>query len=554
MADQTNTYSSDILRSAWKRFAELDAAASRMNNQHNNLRKWTAILGVVATLLAVFLEQISKIDPFPNFDLTVGGLRIILITLPITISVLAAYINKFLGSGEWLTLRAAAEEVLKEIYLYRTVLQWHPERSKWLAHRLTTVLRRVYRSMSGQLVLDSFKGQLPPYYNPDNEFSDPGFSDLSGSDYLKYRLIDQRNWHRNKIIQRQRERKRIQLTILAMGGMGALFAALGGGWIAWVAITAAIASALTGWEQLRGLDETIMIYSRLILELTVIRDDYESVSASERTRRHFVKMVRNAEGVMWAQNQKYVATMQEALAAADGDDAAMVEEMISMGNETMDTIETRMRAESMEAMEHTRDRVLETVDSAGNAVQDMVDTVADEAQAYTQMAGDAVEQVAAESEAYRESASDILSEAIEETTGLREDLEEAGQAMLDDAAAMAETVGAAAQTARTEMDAMRQMMEASSAQAPEDTTVSPEGTSPPPAPAAAEPAPAQDLPDADDIAQDIIDDALDGNSPLEEEIEDLAETAFLSGEPGSALEDALSGLFEGDGDDGDVKG
>ena len=337
-----NNVTSDVLRSAWKRFAELDKTAMKMTRQHHNLRRSMAVLGVVATLLAVVLEQMSRMALTDTARFMSEMLRFLLIMLPITISVIAAYINKFLGNGEWLTLRAAAEELQKEIYLYRTVLQGHPDRTHWLSHRMTDIMRRVYKSMGGQLVLENYEGPLPPYHDPKNPTSDPGFKDLDGDEYLRYRLINQRDWHRARIRQRQRERQRIQLTILAMGGFGALLAALAGPWVAWVAVSAAIASALTGWEQLRGLDETIMIYSRVILELTIVRDEWESNARETRCRENFTRLVRSAEGVMWAQNQKYVATMQDVLAAAEGDDARVVENMIQSGRNPMDVIQDRM--------------------------------------------------------------------------------------------------------------------------------------------------------------------------------------------------------------------
>ena len=40
------------------------------------------------------------------------------------------------------------------------------------------ITRRVYKSMSGQLVLESYNGPLPPYYNPNDPDSDPGYCDL----------------------------------------------------------------------------------------------------------------------------------------------------------------------------------------------------------------------------------------------------------------------------------------------------------------------------------------------------------------------------------------
>jgi hypothetical protein len=439
MTDNANVQHSDILRSAWKRYAELNANGMALTKKHKSNRQWAAILGVVATVLAVFIDQYG--EDFADIVQTI--LKVTLIAVPIIISGLAAYRNRFFGGGEWLTLRAAAEEILKEIYVYRTILQGQPARDKWLSHRLTTILRRVYKSMGGQLVLEPYEGQLPPYYNPADQNSDPGFNDLTGDEYLRYRLIDQRDWHRNKITSIQLERKRIQWIILGMGGIGALFAGLGGVWVAWVAVTAAIASAYTGWEQLRALDETIAIYSRVILELTILRDQWESTPSQARGFPHLVTMVRTAEGVMWAQSQKYVATMQDALAAAEGDDAKLVEDMINKGNETLETIQEKMIIESTEVLAHTQARVLETVDMAGDTAKRIVDSAAGEAQAYAALAEESAGKVIDESAAYRATAAAAVDTVMDQSAEIRASVGVTVETVAADMGAMTDTVQAA---------------------------------------------------------------------------------------------------------------
>jgi hypothetical protein len=477
MTESNTENASDVLRSAWKRFAELDSNALMMTTRHKNIRLWIASLGVVATLLAVVIDQFTdffkSISPFLSV-----GLQILLIIVPIVVSVLAAIANKYLGSGQWLTLRAAAEELLKEIYLYRTVLKFHPDRDKWLSHRMTTILRRVYKSLGGQLVLVPYEGGLPPYHNPSDPNSDPGFNDLNGEEYLRYRLIDQRNWHRNRITQRDRERKRIQYTILAMGGLGALLAALGAAFnsqlVTWVAVTAAIASALTGWEQLRGLDDTVAIYSRVILELTVIRDAWESLPKGQRGHPELVVLVRNAENVLWAQSQKYVATMQEALSALEGDEARLVDHMIRQGNESFENIQAKMMAESTEVMAYTQARVIDTVDMAGATARSLVDAASIEAMAYADLAEASMEKTVEQSAAYRQSAEDVVDRALAESEEARQTLEaaseaaidaagdmadDAGEAMVAESEAMRDSVAESLDTMQEEMEAVRDSLE-----------------------------------------------------------------------------------------------
>ncbi len=477
MTDPKPEIASDVLRSAWKRFAELDSNALLMTKRHKNIRLWIASLGVLATLLAVVIDQYTGYFESISSFLSIG-LQVLLIIVPIVISLLAAIANKYLGGGQWLTLRAAAEELLKEIYLYRTVLKYHPDREKWLSHRMTTILRRVYKSLGGQLVLVPYEGDLPPYYDSSNPKSDPGFNDLSGEEYLRYRLIDQRDWHRKRITQRDWERKRIQYTILVMGGMGALLAALGAAFnsqlVSWVAVTAAIASALTGWEQLRGLDETVAIYSRVVLELTALRDAWESLPRDRRNHPELVVLVRNAENVLWAQSQKYVATMQEALSAAEGDEAQLVDQMIRQGNESFETIQARMMAESTDVMAYSQARVLETVDMAGATTRAMVGAAASEAQAYAGLARESAEKTVEQSAAYRQSAEAVVDRALAESDEARKTMEaasgaaidaaggmvdDAGQALVEESEAMRAQVAESLDTVQEEMDAVRDSIE-----------------------------------------------------------------------------------------------
>jgi hypothetical protein len=161
--------------------------------------------------------------------------------------------------------------------------------------------------------MDPYKGKLPPNYYPDNPNSDPGFSDLTGEEYFKYRLLDQVAYHERKIKQYQVERVRLQVLILLAGAAGAVLAALGGAFSLWVALTASLAAAFIGWQELRNLDSIIRNYSKVIMELNIIHDHWSNLGPQERTPAEFYKMVNSAEEILWSQNVEYIKSMQEAL-------------------------------------------------------------------------------------------------------------------------------------------------------------------------------------------------------------------------------------------------
>jgi hypothetical protein len=301
-----------ILKVAWTKFGQLDAAASKRAKSHENLRRWIAIFGVVSTLLAILVSSIGGII-----------LKFLLIASPVTASVLAAYVNKFFSSGDWLITRAGAEETLKEIYKFRTILKCTPTRRTWLEKRLNQIQRSVYRGMNGELVMEAYTGKLPPpaRFNPNDPSSDTGFPDLTGTEYFKYRLQDQLNWHIKKVNKKQRERIRLQLLILASGAAGAILAALGaafeGGINLWVALTASLTTTFIGWQELRGLDLVVRNYSKVIMELTILSDHWQNLEEGERTQTEFYRMVNNTEEILWSRNVEYIKAMQETLKESD---------------------------------------------------------------------------------------------------------------------------------------------------------------------------------------------------------------------------------------------
>ena len=185
MSQKTNNNQSSALEIAWHRYAEFDNNAQKTSRQHLRLRDGVIVLGVVATLLAILTDVYSG----PN-QLLDRGLRIGLILAPIVGSAVLAFANKFQQGESWLALRTGAEEILKEIYLYRTLLQQEEERDQWLNKRVTAIQRQVFEVVGDDLVLEPYTGKIPPYYYPAHKNSDPGFSDLLADEYLGYRLAN----------------------------------------------------------------------------------------------------------------------------------------------------------------------------------------------------------------------------------------------------------------------------------------------------------------------------------------------------------------------------
>jgi len=361
-----------ILAAAWKRYAELDAASLARSRGHITLRRWVATLGVLATLFAI----LTQIYPSEWPMILALALKLVLILTPILVSVLAAFVNKYYSSSDWLALRAGAEDIQREIYLYRTVLQKTPGRRTRLEKRLAEIQRQMFRNLSGEMALKPFKGQVPPYYRPGDASSDPGFQDLTGEDYYHFRLESQLAWHVKKVNQFEQQRKRLQWGILLAGGSGAFLAAWGGPWTLWVAFTAAIVSALTGWNELRNLDSAVKNYSKVILELNILLDHWINLESEERTQSEFYMMVRSTEEVLWSQNIEYIKSMMEALASAREEDADLVEQVIREAKET----DARFKAGLRDQMvSYTSEQLQTTEQMIAEKFETTLGTLAEEA-------------------------------------------------------------------------------------------------------------------------------------------------------------------------------
>ena len=356
-----NEYTSGnpLLETAWRRYAVLDANAASVQKQYMRMRRFMASLGVLAVLFAILVDNYTdQVSPIVGIIL-----KVLLILTPIVISVVAAFSNKFQQGQKYLSYRAAAEGILKEIYTYRTANKSAPNRDTLLSNRLAAIQRDLFRGAGGELVLTEFKGDVPPYYYPDDEKSDPGFTDLTGEEYLGYRLEDQLNWHTKENLKMQRDRKRIQWAILAFGGIGALLAALGGNLAVWVAFTAATASALIGWEELRGLDMRVGNYSQVILELSIIRDWWLALRDARPSANDAAQLTIKTEKVLYDQNLEWVSAMRKALADAEGDEAELVEHILEEGREATAQIQEKLFTEVEEIYDEGLGEAVERVET-----------------------------------------------------------------------------------------------------------------------------------------------------------------------------------------------
>ena len=225
-----------ILNIAWTRQAHLDSAAGKRTKAFYKIRRWIIVLGVLATFFAI-VTQLWFSDAT-----TIPGLivKILLVSTPITASILASFSTKFYANGAWLIMRAGSEEIKKEIFFYRTILTGKKDRRAYLEKRLGEIQRQLFRNLNGEFAFEDYNGPIPPHYKPNDPNSDPGFHDLTGDEYFRFRLEHQLAWHNKKVNLFKNQRRWMTIYILAAGGLGAIFAAWGGGLSLWVALTVSV--------------------------------------------------------------------------------------------------------------------------------------------------------------------------------------------------------------------------------------------------------------------------------------------------------------------------
>ncbi|MBK6791144.1 MAG: SLATT domain-containing protein [Anaerolineales bacterium] len=359
-----------ILQIAWTRFAQMDAYSTKRTKNHLRFRRWLGALSIIATLLAI----ITTLFPSDNPSLISVVFKFLLIMTPILSSGLAVYGSKFLSSGDWLVTRAGAEEILKEIYTYRTVLKNSRTRNIWLEQRLAEIQRSVFRGLNGELTIPPYQGYLPPHFKQDDPYSDAGFHDLAGDEYFQYRLESQLGWHVSKVNKFQRERVRLQVFIIISGVLGSILAVV---LPIWTALAASFTAVLLGWQELRNLDSVVRNYSKVVMELTLLYDHWKNLRPHEKTPSEFYKMVRSTEDILWSQNVEYIKAMQEALKEADlEEEASLVNRVIKEARES----DRRLKKNMQDAVyEVTSDALRETEETLTETFEAALATLAEEA-------------------------------------------------------------------------------------------------------------------------------------------------------------------------------
>jgi hypothetical protein len=292
-------------------------------------------LGVGVTALAVFRSVlVSIIRGFRcavlgiPWDLTqletwrvIDGLDLCILLMPIAITILATADVKFNMGLAWIMLRSSAESLKKEIYFYRMQIgAYTPEQTQEdsrdvkLARRMRIIGQRLMETPVNQTGLVPYHGDLPPYA----ALEDDGFSDMTPTDYLAWRLGDQSNYYGKKATRLSQQLTRFQWSIYIFGGAGTFLAAIDQE--LWVAVTSSLAAAMTSLLEFQRVEPTLISCNQAASDLYNVRAWWRALPVTAQQQQANIEvLVENTENIIQAENAGWVQEMRDALAEVYGD-------------------------------------------------------------------------------------------------------------------------------------------------------------------------------------------------------------------------------------------
>ncbi|MDT7838762.1 SLATT domain-containing protein [Aquabacterium sp. OR-4] len=372
-----DTGGDSVLRQAWQRFAIFDQAAAQQQTGFNRMQRGILVLGVAVVALSVGRKQwLAHLDERARkiaeaastisdkaasaaqalaqagteaasaaagvassaavaaasaaqaasaavqpgakngFD---SALFFLLVALPITVSALVALDIRFSPGKRWLLLRAAAEGIKREIYRYRAMP--HPgaapgEPEKALAKAVEDITRRLARTEANALAMPAYAGEVPP---PGAVASgDDGLSPLGPERYLHLRLRAQCDWYRRKTVAFHAKASWCQVAVIVVGAVGSLLTALSGsfgdGMADWVAVTAAVSSALLAFLGFKQFEKTLVGYNQTATDLENLQAWWTALTHEEQADTdNIAKLVNHTEKALGDEQDSWAQSMTNAL-------------------------------------------------------------------------------------------------------------------------------------------------------------------------------------------------------------------------------------------------
>jgi len=308
----------DVLADAWSRYDDLDLAAVEKQRKFRRIQIGILTLAVTATLLAVAIsgqalpvalrswlfQRLPRIVTL-NIHQVLHGL---LVLVPITISVLVSLNSRFREGNKWILFRAAAESLKREIFRYRARSGVYSEEQCTQTSAQSKLAANIKDITTSLVQSEVNRSSLP--HRPGNNTSRVKF--LLPEDYLLERIKDQKDYLVSKTAALYKQLKRMEFCILLAGGLGTFLAAIHGE--VWVALTTALATALTTKLEIDQTENSLVQYNIALTSLRNIESWWKALSPWEKTRRKNIDLlVDQTEKTLERETAGWVQQMQSEL-------------------------------------------------------------------------------------------------------------------------------------------------------------------------------------------------------------------------------------------------
>jgi SLOG in TRPM, prokaryote/SMODS and SLOG-associating 2TM effector domain 1/Protein of unknown function (DUF4231) len=323
-----------VLRQAWETYADYDGSARYQQRRFDQLQLAILLVGVVGTALALFQQvhapkvaATGSLQPlfWHLFDsrgrLTFTApsgwwvLRQLLIIIPIVLLVLVTAANRFRQGTRWLLLRASAEAIRREIYLYRTRARAYRDKAEQrLSRKLEDITRKTMQapvSSAAGKPAHQDRGFPPGRYVAPGQ--DDGVSHLSPDRYVEWRLNDQLSLFKRRSFRLERQLKWLYWLTYVIGGLGAYLAAVNQQ--VWIALTTTLVAATGAFLGYRQTESALLQYNQAGTDLANIKAWWHALSAGEQAQQqHIDALIGHTEKVLQAAYESGVPQLQDALA------------------------------------------------------------------------------------------------------------------------------------------------------------------------------------------------------------------------------------------------
>eukprot|EP01061_Rhynchopus_euleeides_P046855 TRINITY_DN909_c0_g5_i1.p1 TRINITY_DN909_c0_g5~~TRINITY_DN909_c0_g5_i1.p1 ORF type:complete len:1925 (+),score=515.08 TRINITY_DN909_c0_g5_i1:120-5894(+) len=365
----------EALKKAWMKYAQWSINVAQQQSVYTIFNGMILFLSICATLTTVVMtftrlmwqiegraypEVWNQRDPTAS-EMGHYSLYFLLtwatIGFPILLALVQAVYNKVNPSSKLVALRVAAEDVLRQIYMYRTrTLDYSAEKCKehdpsspgyvtgsdglvystreeLLAFMVNQNTDKLSRSPVANVALSTYLGTLPP---KDIREYDSGFHDLSPDEYIDIRLRKKRKQLQEQSSNYQLQSNIVNVSIHCCSGVGTCLAAIaanGYGYLhTWIALTTALVNCLQRYSDFSNLTKMHEQYNKTDNNLSNVEIWFAKLGESKdgtQNRNQLVKKTEehiNEEVETWARLLQSVAARMKGL--DDGKDTGKKREQM----------------------------------------------------------------------------------------------------------------------------------------------------------------------------------------------------------------------------------